>query len=94
MVATTHHRSVARYVQEQPGMLNASVDLHPETLDPTYHVTLGLPGRSYAMTIASRLGLPPDTVDQARQSLSPQDLAAEDLLRSFKKKRLGREFAP
>ena len=87
MVATTHHRSVARYVQEQPGMVNASVDLHPDTLDPTYHLTLGLPGRSYAFTIASRLGLPPDIVDQARQSLSPQDLAAENLLKEVQEER-------
>ena len=87
MVATSHHRSVARYVQEQPGMINASVDLHPDTLDPTYHVTLGLPGRSYAMTIASRLGLPPDIVDQAKRSLSPQDLATEDLLKELQEER-------
>ena len=87
MLATTHHRGVARYVQEQPGMVNASVDLHPETLDPTYHLTLGLPGRSYALTIASRLGLPPEIVDQARQSLSPQDLAAEDLLKELQEER-------
>ena len=87
MVATTHHRGVARYVQEQPGMLNASVDLHPESLDPTYHLTLGLPGRSYALTIAARLGLSPDIIDEARQSLSPQDLAAEDLLRELQGER-------
>ena len=87
LVATTHHRGVARYVQEQPGMINASVDLHPESLDPTYHVTLGLPGRSYALTIAARLGLPPDIIAEARQSLSPQDLAAEDLLRELQEER-------
>ena len=87
MVATTHHRGVARYVQEQPGMINASVDLHPESLDPTYNVTLGLPGRSYALTIAARLGLSPDVIDEARQSLSPQDLAAEDLLRELQEER-------
>ena len=87
MLATTHHRGVAHYVQEQPGMINASVDLHPETLDPTYHVTLGLPGRSYALTIASRLGLPSEIVDGARQSLSPQDLADDDLLKELQEER-------
>nr|MBC8280173.1 endonuclease MutS2 [Chloroflexota bacterium] len=42
VVGTTHHRGVARFVQDQPGMVNASVDLDPTTLEPTYHVTLGL----------------------------------------------------
>ena len=50
VVATTHHRGVARFVQDQQGMVNASVDLDPVTLEPTYHVTVGLPGRSYALT--------------------------------------------
>ena len=87
MVATTHHRGVAHYVQEQPGMINASVDLHPETLDPTYQVTLGLPGRSYALTIAQRLGVPQDILDQARQALSPEEQATEGLLKELQEER-------
>lgn len=87
LVATTHHRGVARYVQEHRGMINASVDLHPQTLDPTYQVTLGLPGRSYALTIAARLGLPSGIIEQARQSLSPEDRATEDLLGEVQKER-------
>jgi DNA mismatch repair protein MutS2 len=88
MVATTHHRVVARYVQEQPGMVNASVDLDPQTLEPTYRVTLGLPGRSYAMTIASRLGLPPQIIQHAQSLMSPAQRAAEDLLRDLREQRL------
>ena len=87
MVATTHHRGVANYVQEQPGMVNASVDLHPETLDPTYRVTLGLPGRSYALTIAARLGVPQDVLDEARQALSPEEQATEGLLKELQEER-------
>ena len=87
MVATTHHRVVARYVQEQPGMVNASVDLDPQTLEPTYRVTLGLPGRSYAMTIAARLGLPPQIIQQAQSLMSPTERAAEDLLRELREQR-------
>ena len=44
LVGTTHQRGVARTVQEHPGMLNASVDLDPKTLEPTYQLTVGLPG--------------------------------------------------
>ncbi len=87
MVATTHHRGVAHYVQEQPGMVNASVDLHHQTLDPTYQVTLGLPGRSYALTIAARLGVPQDILEEARQALSPEEQATEGLLKELQEER-------
>ena len=72
-------------------MINASVELDPETLDPTYHLTLGLPGRSYAVTIAARLGVPSEIIDRARESLSPQDRAAEDLLRELQEERMTAE---
>ena len=88
LVATTHHRGVARFVQEEPGMVNASVDLDPQTLEPTYRVTLGLPGRSYALTIASRLGLVPEVIQQAQSLMSPNHQAAEDLLRELQTQRL------
>jgi len=87
MVATTHHRGVAHYVQEQPAMVNASVDLHPQTLEPTFRVTQGLPGRSYALTIASRLGVPPDIVEQARSSMSPVEQASENMLGELQEER-------
>ncbi len=87
LVATTHHRDVARYVQGQPGMINASLDLHPQTLEPTYRVTLGVPGRSYALTIAARLGLAPEIIEQARSRLPPAEQAAENLLRDLQEER-------
>ena len=87
VVATTHHRGVARFVQETPGMVNASVDLHPQTLRPTYRVTLGVPGRSYALTIAARLGMPPQVIEQARTAISPVEQATEDLLLQLQEER-------
>ena len=87
LVATTHHRGVARFVQETPGMTNASVDLHPQTLQPTYRVTLGLPGRSYALTIAARLGIPPEIIEHARSAISPVEQATEDLLHQLQVER-------
>ena len=87
MVATTHHRGVAHYVQEQPGMINASVDLHPQTLEPTFRVTQGLPGRSYALTIAARLGVPQEIVEQARDFMSPVELATENILGELQEER-------
>jgi DNA mismatch repair protein MutS2 len=87
LVGTTHHRGVAREVQEQPGMVNASVDLDPTTLEPTYHVTLGLPGRSYALTIAARLGVPQTIIDDARAGISPVEQATEKLLQELQQER-------
>ena len=79
-MATTHLRRVAAYVQETPGMVNASVELDPETFAPTYGLTVGLPGRSYALTIAARVGLPGGVVDRAQSMLSPEHHRVEELL--------------
>ena len=87
VVGTTHHRGVSRFVQDQPGMVNASVDLDPTTLEPTYHVTLGLPGRSYALTIAARLGVPQEVIDDARMGISPVEQATEGLLQELQQER-------
>ena len=87
VVGTTHHRGVARFVQEQPDMVNASVDLDPGTLEPTYHVTLGLPGRSYALTIAARLGIPQEVIDDAPTGISPMEQATEGLLQELQQER-------
>ena len=87
IIATTHHRGVARYAQEQAGMVNASVDLAPVTLAPTYRLTQGLPGRSYALTIADRLGLPPEILATARSLVSPALIAADELVRELQGER-------
>ena len=87
LVGTTHQRGVARVVQEHPGMLNASVDLDPATLAPTYQLTVGLPGRSYALTIASRLGLPQEIIEDASAGISPVEQATETLLQELQQER-------
>ena len=87
LVATTHQRDVASFVQEQPGMMNASVELNPQTLSPTYRMSVGLPGRSYALTIASRLGLNNGIIDRAQKLLSPDHQRAESLLRELQEER-------
>ena len=87
VAATTHQRDVAGFVQEQPGMINASVELDPVTLDPTYRLTTGLPGRSYALTIASRHGLDQAIVEDARSQLAPAHRSSETLLRELQEER-------
>jgi DNA mismatch repair protein MutS2 len=86
-IATTHHRTVAAHAEVTPGMTNASVDLDADTLMPTYHLTLGVPGRSYAMSVAARLGLPDEIMEEARTLLEPQHLRFEDWLNELQNDR-------
>ena len=79
-IATTHHRSVAVHAETAPGMSNASVELDPITLRPTYHITPGVPGRSYAIAVAEQVGLPRDILDDARSLMEPQHVLFEDWL--------------
>ena len=87
LVATTHQREVAALAQEAPGALNASVELDPKTLAPTYRLTLGLPGRSYALAIAARLGLGPEVVERARSLLTSGHRRLEGLLTELQEER-------
>jgi len=86
MVAT-HYPELKAYAHGTPGVVNASVEFDLETLRPTYHLTIGLPGRSNALAIASRLGLPDAIVAAARQEIDPADLRAEDLLDEIHRQR-------
>ncbi len=70
-VITTHHRSVAAHAGAHDSMLNGSVDLDPATLAPTYRLTLGMPGNSYAMTVAANLGLESAVMNAAESMLDP-----------------------
>ena len=88
-IATTHHRSVAAYAEAEPTMMNASVDLDPSNLRPTYHLTLGVPGRSYAMSVAEQLGLSGEIMESARSLLEPQHLRFEDWLNELQSDRQG-----
>ena len=86
-IVTTHHRSIATHAQTTPLMANASVDLDANSLRPTYHLTLGAPGRSYAMSVAAHMGLPNDIMEDARSLLEPQHVLFEDWMKEFQGER-------
>lgn len=86
-VVTTHHRSVAEFAGRTEGMENASVDLDPDTMLPTYRFVMGLPGRSYAITVAARLGLKSSIIESARLLLSTSHVDSELLLRELQSER-------
>jgi DNA mismatch repair protein MutS2 len=83
-LATTHYSELKLYAQVTPGVENASVEFNLETLSPTYELTIGLPGRSNAFAIASRLGLPQLIVEEARSLVAPETIEADQLLGEIK----------
>lgn len=68
--ATTHYADLKAFAHVTPGMENASFDFDPDTLRPTYHLTLGIPGGSNALATAERLGISPVIISEARTMLS------------------------
>lgn len=87
MVATSHHREVAAFVRENTGMMNSSVELEAQSLAPSYKLTTGLPGRSYALTVASRLGIPKKVVKEAHSLLSDTHRSTESFLEDIQQER-------
>jgi DNA mismatch repair protein MutS2 len=86
-LVTTHHPELKTYAHATPGVVNASVEFDLETLRPTFHLTVGLPGRSNALAIAQRLGIPSSIIESARSELNPEDLRAEDMLDEIHRQR-------
>lgn len=76
----THYPELKLYAHSTPGVRNASVEFDVETLSPTYRLIIGLPGRSNALAIATRLGLEQAIVEEARGYVGETDLQADDLL--------------
>jgi DNA mismatch repair protein MutS2 len=82
LMATTHYDSLKSYASTTEGVVGAAFGFNPETFAPTYRLLYGSPGRSLAIEIAARLGLPPPVIAAARQQLSePEKQLAEHLAR-------------
>lgn len=83
----THYAELKAFAHSTPGVENASMEFNVETLAPTYRLTIGLPGRSNAFAIASRLGLDRPLVERARENVGKSNLELETLLAQLKKSR-------
>jgi DNA mismatch repair protein MutS2 len=86
-VATTHHSDLKAFAHVTPGLANASLDFDPQTLRPTYHLRVGVPGGSNALETASRLGLSSSIVSEARSMLSTGSRELETLITDLTEER-------
>ena len=86
-MATTHHGELKLFAHATPGVVNAAVEFDSVTLAPTYRIAMGVPGRSNALAIAARLGLPESILRSAQESLAPEEAAMESLLAELHRER-------
>jgi len=88
---TTHYNELKMLAAAESGIENGSVEFNSETLQPTYRLRIGLPGRSNALIIAERLGLAPEIVADARARLAPEQVAIERVLEDLTRDRQAAE---
>lgn len=80
VLATTHLDAVKAFVAQDPRMVNAAVEFDLDSLRPLYTLSSGLPGRSYAIDIACRLGIPPTIIQRSRELLGDSGAEVTALL--------------
>lgn len=88
VAATTHYAELKTFGADHgTGVENASCEFDVKSLQPTYRLLTGIPGKSNAFAIAARLGLQPTIIERAKEQVSTEDARFEDVLAELERER-------